>query len=142
MRIGLSSPGCVPAITGRKTAYLALCAGLLLLGGCKDLFHPEGPPEEPKPGQYTVTFDADGGTPATQTKMVDSGASVGASDMPSDPAKSGYIFGGWYTVQNGGGTQFYAETTVTGDITMYAKWTLDSGIQYMVTFNADGGSPA
>jgi uncharacterized repeat protein (TIGR02543 family) len=74
--------------------------------------------------QYTVTFNADGGTPETQTRTVNSGASVGASDMPSEPNKSGYSFGGWYTVSGGGGTQFTETTTVSGNITVYAKWTL------------------
>jgi uncharacterized repeat protein (TIGR02543 family) len=72
--------------------------------------------------QYTVTFNADGGTPATQTRTVNSGASAGSSDMPSEPNKSGYTFDGWYTVSGGGGTQFTATTPVTGNITVYAKW--------------------
>jgi uncharacterized repeat protein (TIGR02543 family) len=88
---------------------------------------------------YTVTFDADGGSPQTQTRTVNSGASVGSSNMPSGPTKSGYTFGGWYTLTGGSGTQFTATTTVSGDITVYAKWTV---IQHTVTFNADGGSPA
>jgi uncharacterized repeat protein (TIGR02543 family) len=89
--------------------------------------------------QYTVTFDPDGGSPAPQTRTVNGGGSVGASNMPSNPTRSGHNFGGWYTQQNGGGTLFTADTTVTGDITVYAKWTI---IQYTVTFNADGGSSA
>jgi uncharacterized repeat protein (TIGR02543 family) len=44
--------------------------------------------------------------------------------MPSTPSKSGYTFGGWYTATNGGGTQFVASTPVTGNITVYAKWTV------------------
>jgi uncharacterized repeat protein (TIGR02543 family) len=88
--------------------------------------------------QYTVTFDADGGIPATQTKTVNDGASIGASNMPDNPAKTGYTFDGWYTSTGGGGTRFTVTTTVTTDITVYAKW-LD---QYTVTFDADGGNPA
>jgi uncharacterized repeat protein (TIGR02543 family) len=89
--------------------------------------------------QYTVTFNADGGSPPTQTKIVNSGASVGSTNMPSQPTKSEYDFNGWYTETNGNGTQFTADTTVTGNITLYAKWTL---VQYTVTFDADGGSPS
>jgi uncharacterized repeat protein (TIGR02543 family) len=70
---------------------------------------------------WLVTFDADGGAPVTQPARVDSGASLGAS-MPPDPARDGYAFGGWYTAQNGGGTQFTAATTVSGAITVYAFW--------------------
>jgi uncharacterized repeat protein (TIGR02543 family) len=72
---------------------------------------------------YTVTFDADGGNPASQTKTVNIGVSVGAADMPDEPTRNGHIFGGWYTGTNGAGTQFSADTTVTGDIRVYAKWT-------------------
>jgi uncharacterized repeat protein (TIGR02543 family) len=89
--------------------------------------------------QYTVTFNADGGSPATQTKMINSGSSVGTANWPSVPSKANYTFGGWYTQQNGGGTQFIASTTVSGNTTVYAKWTVT---QHTVTFNADGGSPA
>jgi uncharacterized repeat protein (TIGR02543 family) len=87
--------------------------------------------------QYTVTFDADGGSPATQTKTVNSGASVGASDMPSEPGKSGSIFGGWYTATGGGGTQFTASTVVSGSVTVYAWWA--AGI---ITLNLDAGGGA
>jgi uncharacterized repeat protein (TIGR02543 family) len=89
--------------------------------------------------QYTVTFDADDGSTAAQTRTVLDGNSVGVSGMPADPVRSNYTFSGWYTSTNGGGTQFTASTTVSGNITVYAKWTV---IQYTVTFNADGGIPA
>jgi uncharacterized repeat protein (TIGR02543 family) len=84
--------------------------------------------------QWIITFDADGGYPATQTQPVSSGGSAGT--MPSDPTRSGYTFGGWYTAGNGGGSQFTATTPVNGDITVYANW------QCTITFNADGGYPA
>ncbi|MDR1221090.1 MAG: InlB B-repeat-containing protein [Treponema sp.] len=83
----------------------------------------------------TTTFDADGGSPATQTKTVIDGGSLGSS-MPTEPTRSGYVFGGWYTETNGGGTAFTASTVVNANITVYAKWV------YTITFDADGGSPA
>ena len=43
--------------------------------------------------------------------------------LPADPVRSGYIFGGWYTGPNGTGTLFTANTEVTSDLTVYAKWT-------------------
>jgi uncharacterized repeat protein (TIGR02543 family) len=73
--------------------------------------------------QYTVTFNADGGSPEPQTRQVTSGASIGSAGLPS-AARSGYAFGGWYTERGGGGTQFTGGTVVTGDITVYAKWTV------------------
>jgi uncharacterized repeat protein (TIGR02543 family) len=72
---------------------------------------------------WTVSFNADGGAPSAQTATVNSGASLGAS-MPPDPSHDDYAFGGWYTEQNGGGTQFTATTTVSGAITVYAFWLL------------------
>jgi uncharacterized repeat protein (TIGR02543 family) len=43
--------------------------------------------------------------------------------LPTAPTKTSYDFAGWFTVVNGGGTQFTAATTVTANITVYAKWT-------------------
>jgi uncharacterized repeat protein (TIGR02543 family) len=89
--------------------------------------------------QYTITFDTDGGSingdTATQTRLVNNGAALGAN-MPSEPTKDGYAFGGWYTEKNGGETQFTHSTPVTTDITVYAKW-MDP---WTVTFNLDGGN--
>jgi uncharacterized repeat protein (TIGR02543 family) len=86
---------------------------------------------------YTVAFDADGGSPAIQTKTVASGDSVGTSNMPSEPTRTGYAFDGWHTVTNGGGAEFTGATTVEEPITVYAKWVA----QHTVTFHADGGNP-
>jgi uncharacterized repeat protein (TIGR02543 family) len=83
--------------------------------------------------RWAVTFDADEGTPVTQPARVNNGASLGAS-MPPDPARDGCAFGGWYTEQNGGGTQFTAATTVSKAVTVYANW------QYTVTFDFDDGT--
>jgi uncharacterized repeat protein (TIGR02543 family) len=69
----------------------------------------------------TVTFIADTETSAIWDVRYVCGGSIG-SNMPSEPTKSGYAFGGWYTSAGGCGTQFTASTPVTGDITVYAKW--------------------
>jgi uncharacterized repeat protein (TIGR02543 family) len=77
--------------------------------------------------RYTVTFNADGGSFSeggeTRTIPIGSGYSLGAS-MPSDPNKSGYTLEGWYAGRNGGGEEFTSSTTVTGNRTVYAKWTI------------------
>ncbi len=54
-----------------------------------------------------------------------------------DPARSGYIFAGWYT-DNLGGTQITSSTVVnlSASINLYAKWTTT----YTVTFDANGGT--
>ena len=100
---------------------MVLCVGAGL-AGCKDLFHPEGSSE------CTVTFNGNGGTPATQTKTVDKDTSIGLSDMPTAPTRSGYTLGGWYTTSTSGGTQFTYSTTVTANITVYARWTASTAV--------------
>jgi uncharacterized repeat protein (TIGR02543 family) len=67
----------------------------------------------------TVTFDADGGAPATSSAPTFNGGTV---SLPANPVKSGYTFGGWYTAKNGGGTAFTGTTPVTADLTVYARW--------------------
>jgi uncharacterized repeat protein (TIGR02543 family) len=81
---------------------------------------------------YTVTFDADGGTPTPDAQTVAYGNKV---TQPADPAKDGHTFAGWY---NGASAWDFTNDTVTGDMTLTAHWT---AIDYTVTFNADGGTP-
>ncbi|MHB9291052.1 hypothetical protein Holit_00124 [Hollandina sp. SP2] len=123
-------------ITLRAVLALIMLAGLTLFTGCKD------PSQSEELDRYTVTFAADGGTftggEATQTRTVDSGGSVGASNMPANPSKNGYSFGGWFTAQNGGGSPFTGSTPVSASITVYAHWTTPG--QSTVTFDAAGGS--
>ena len=91
--------------------------------------------------QYMVTFNANGATsgapPSSQT--VYSGVSI---TIPGQGtlAYSGKTFGGWNTQANGGGTNYEtgAIYTVTGNVTLYAKW--QSAIQYTVAYNANGAS--
>jgi uncharacterized repeat protein (TIGR02543 family) len=111
------------------TALFAAALGLGILAGCKDIFHSE----EADTSGYTIIFDADGGTPAMQTRKVKSDAWIGSSNMPSNPTKRGYTFDGWYTLRNGSGWQFTYSSTVTADMTVYAKWM--EGVMYELTRN-------
>ena len=81
---------------------------------------------------YTITFDGQGATtPANPTiKTVTSPATTIVA-LPPPPSKTGYIFGGWFTAVNGGGTEFTASSVVTASDTVYAKW----NITYTVTFD-------
>jgi uncharacterized repeat protein (TIGR02543 family) len=82
---------------------------------------------------YTVSFDAQGGTPAPGNQTVAYGNKV---TKPSDPSKTGYTFAGWYT----GNTAWdFANDTVSGAMTLTAHWT---AINYTVSFDAQGGTPA
>ena len=72
---------------------------------------------------YTVSFDSQGAdTPASPDSMTVSNPAKTLATFPAIPLKTGYGFCGWWTEPNGGGTEFTATTTVTGNITVYAKW--------------------
>ncbi|MDR0645029.1 MAG: fibronectin type III domain-containing protein [Treponema sp.] len=82
----------------------------------------------PTAGEYFIDigYRKDGsavyGSDCAWFKVTDSN---GLSGMPTEPTKSGSTFGGWWTAQNGGGTEFTEDTPVTVDSTVYAKWTTD-----------------
>ena len=89
--------------------------------------------------QYTVTFNANGGSVSTRSKTVTYGGTYGT--LPT-PTRSGYTFNGWYTAASGG-SRVYASTKYSrsGNQTLYAHWTKKATTRrYTVTFNANGGS--
>ena len=84
------------------------------------------------PAKYTVTFVSNGGSMIPAQKLADHQKATN----PGAPARQGYTFGGWYrdselTVAY----DFAAE--VTGDLTLYAKW---SETTFTVTFDTGKGS--
>ena len=69
----------------------------------------------------TVTFNTNGGSKVT-SQTVQSGKTA---SKPTDPTKSGYVFGGWYS--DAALTKAYDfSNTVEDDLTLYAKWTKES----------------
>ncbi|MCL1930906.1 MAG: InlB B-repeat-containing protein, partial [Treponema sp.] len=87
---------------------------------------------------FTVTFNADGGNPAPSQQSIAHGGKV---TEPSVMSKTGYTFGGWYKEAAHTNQWAFNTDTVTGNITLYAKW-INNINYYTVSFNADGGSPA
>ncbi len=85
--------------------------------------------------QYTVTFNANGGSVSTTSKTVTYDSTYG--DLPT-PTWTGYTFDGWYTASSGG-TKITSSTKVTtaSNHTLYAHWTPQGGI--VVTLDANGG---
>ena len=73
-----------------------------------------------KNGNFTVTFNANGGECDTTSLEVASGEAVSA--LPT-PIREGFDFLGWFDEN---GNEFTAETAVTADITVTAKWTSES----------------
>ena len=79
----------------------------------------------------TVTFDSDGGTPATTTANADKGKTVA---LPAPPTKTHFDFGGWFTQKGGAGDPF-AGGPVNEDLSVYAKWT--PALTYTVSYDAN-----
>jgi uncharacterized repeat protein (TIGR02543 family) len=85
---------------------------------------------------YTVSFDSGTGGSAVTPQTVAHG---GKATRPANPTKAGYTFGNWYT-ESGGSTLFdFTNTLITGNITLYAKWTQ---ITYTVSFDTGTGGSA
>ena len=84
--------------------------------------------------QYTVQFVSDYGSFADQTiehgKLIDTG-------KLTIPEVEGYTFAGWYT-DDTYSTEFNFSTPITGDTTIYAKWTAND---YYVSFVTEHGDP-
>ena len=85
---------------------------------------------------YTVELNQEGATTVGTESVT---ATYGAA-MPNItiPARTGYTFGGYYTSNNGGGTQYYNANGASAhvwnkaeDATLYAKWTAN---QYTITY--------
>ena len=76
-----------------------------------------------KVNNYTVTFNANGGSVSTSSKSVTYGSTYGT--LPT-PTRTGYTFNGWYTA-SGGGTKITSTSTVsiTANQTLYASWTIN-----------------
>ena len=68
---------------------------------------------------YTITFDANGGTPGTSTSLIAAGNSV--TTLPSAPTYTDHLFQGWFTGQSDG-TPVSASTTPGGSTTYWAHW--------------------
>ena len=65
-----------------------------------------------------VTFNMNGHGTAPEAQKIRSGSTAA---RPANPTASGYRFGGWYT-EAVCTTRFSFNTPITGDITLYAKW--------------------
>ena len=73
---------------------------------------------------YTVTWNANGGSVSPSSNTVSSGSSVTAPT----PTRSGYSFNGWYNASSGGSYIVGAggSYTVSSNVTLYAQWTANA----------------
>ncbi|WP_411735586.1 InlB B-repeat-containing protein [Paenibacillus sp. M2] len=81
---------------------------------------------------YTVAFNSNGGSLVADQNM----QTGGNATEPAVPTRDGYTFNGWYS--DAGLNEAYSFTTsVTGNLTLYAKWTFNSRT---VDFDSNGGA--
>jgi hypothetical protein len=118
----------------KNSIFLAGLASLALalgLAGCPTDSGTSGT----DPVKYTVTFDANGGTPATQTAEVETGKTATLPTDPTNATAGQTFFQGWYTKDGSGnwGSRFTEATPVTANITVYAKWGGAAPIEYTAT---------
>ena len=86
--------------------------------------------------KFKVEFNAQDGAPAPGTQYIPNGGKVAKPSQ--DPSRLGYSFGGWYASPVFSGSAWnFDNNTVTGNMTLYAKWTKKD---YTVTFSVVGGT--
>ncbi|GHT33703.1 hypothetical protein FACS189434_08500 [Bacteroidia bacterium] len=93
---------------------------------------------------YTVTLDKQSGAGGTSSVTATYGIAMPTNSVTA-PTKTGYTFGGYYTGQNGTGTQYYTASMtsaknwdLTSNTTLYAKWTANTLSTYTITTSTDG----
>ena len=87
-----------------------------------------------KPNNYTLTFNANGGSVSPTSKSVACGSQYGT--LPT-PTRTGYTFTGWFTAASGGTKVSTTTTMGAGNVTVYAQWTANT---YTINYNANGGT--
>ena len=102
----------------RSLYFLALILAFVGLFAACD--NPATSDPAPKPtSEYTVRFEANGGSPAPRSQTISQGGKV---TEPAAMTRTGYDFGGWYKEAACVNQWNFATNTVTGNITLYAKW--------------------
>ena len=81
-----------------------------------------------------MSFNSNGGS-SVASQTVNAGEKV---TKPTDPTKTNFKFAGWYC-DSALSEAYDFSTPVLSNITLYAKWTAESGT-FTVTFNSNGGS--
>jgi len=72
------------------------------------------------PDRYIITFNANNGVPVPTQQIIDHDGKV---SEPGAMTRTGYTFGGWFKETSFNNQWNFASDTVTGSITLYAKWT-------------------
>ena len=82
--------------------------------------------------QSTITWVANGGTPAPEAITVTHGSIIAE---PTAMTRPGFVFGGWYDEDNR--SVSFPFSGVTTSMSLWAMWTLD---EHTITWHAEGGT--
>lgn len=86
------------------------------------------------PVSYTITFNSNGGSSVGDVPTTYNTLAV----EPDSPTKTGYTFAGWFEDNNTFNDEWdWYSDVVTGNITLYAKWTINT---YTINYHTNGGS--
>ena len=78
------------------------------------------------PGEFTISFDGNGGTPSVGSMTT---TDQKLASLPDASRSGSYTFDGWYT-EKSGGTEITTATVFVADTTVYAHWTYIGGGSY------------
>lgn len=99
----------------KKTNLIIALLLVLMLGICLVACGEEDMPDGPI--SFTVTFDTQGGSEIAPITFTEGDEIT----LPEAPTRAGYIFDGWY-IDRDLLNAFVENQTITGNITLYAKW--------------------
>ena len=87
--------------------------------------------------KYIVSFDSRGGSEVPQSKVDKNGKLI----APKQPKRNGYLFAGWYKDESCSVLWDFDIDKVSGNITLYAKWSIDAvGISSVEGASIDGNN--
>ncbi len=91
------------------------------------------------PLRYTIKFDSVGADKtANPSSVMISYPQTSLNTLPIPPEKSGFLFGGWWTEENGQGSEITKNSTFANDATVYAYWKyLDRQVSFYHTYTND-----
>ena len=81
--------------------------------------------------EFTITFNANGGTTPEATRTVASGDSYGALPVPE---RIGFNFDGWHTAADGG-SEISASDYPSASTTLYAHWSSGEALPFSISFS-------
>jgi hypothetical protein len=129
----------------KKYTIITLVLAFALLSACSS-GGGGGGESTPTVEQWTVSFDLNGGTVGGASTLADVKVTKGESlggQYPANPERAGsWAFGGWFDESVEPYEEYDADTPITKDLTLTAKWNSTDATKWVVSFNTDGGTPA